>query len=39
MMLIGLFQFWGVALSYMVVWIGVEEFLYEGNVGFLGEML
>ena len=30
----------GVALScYMVVWIGVEEFLYKGNVGFLGEML
>ena len=30
----------GVALSYyMVVWIGVEEFLYNGNVGFLGEML
>ena len=29
----------GVALScYMVVWIGVEEFLYKGNVGFLGEM-
>ena len=24
---------------YMVVWIGVEEFLYKGNVGFLGEML
>ena len=23
----------------MVVWIGVEEFLYKGNVGFLGEML
>ena len=30
----------GVALCYfMVVWIGVEEFLYKGNVGFLGEML
>ena len=30
----------GVALScYMVVWIGVEEFLYKGNVGFLGEMM
>ena len=30
----------GVALScYMVVWIGVEKFLYKGNVGFLGEML
>ena len=29
----------GVARSYMVVWIGVEEFLYKGNVGFLGEML
>ena len=30
----------GVALScYMVVLIGVEEFLYKGNVGFLGEML
>ena len=30
----------GVALScYMVVWIGVEEFLYKGNVWFLGEML
>ena len=30
----------GFALSfYMVVWIGVEEFLYKGNVGFLGEML
>ena len=30
----------GVALScYMVVWIGVEEFLYKGNVEFLGEML
>ena len=30
----------GVALScYMFVWIGVEEFLYKGNVGFLGEML
>ena len=30
----------GVSLScYMVVWIGVEEFLYKGNVGFLGEML
>ena len=23
----------------MVVWIGVEEFVYKGNVGFLGEML
>ena len=31
---------WRVALScYMVVWISVEEFLYKGNVGFLGEML
>ena len=30
----------GVVLSYyMVVWIGVEEFLYKVNVGFLGEML
>ena len=30
----------GVALScYMVVWIGVEEFLYKGNIGFLWEML
>ena len=30
----------GVALScYMVVWITVEELLYKGNVGFLGEML
>ena len=30
----------GVALScYMVVWIDVEEFLYKGNVRFLGEML
>ena len=30
----------GVVLScYMVVWIGVEEFVYKGNVGFLGEML
>ena len=30
----------GVALScYMVVWIGVEEFFYKGNVGFLGKML
>ena len=30
----------GIALScYMVVWIGVEEFLYKGNVGFLEEML
>ena len=29
-----------VALScYMVVWIGVKEFLNKGNVGFLGEML
>ena len=29
-----------VALScYMDDWIGVEEFLYKGNVGFLGEML
>ena len=23
----------------MVVWIGVEEFLYKGIIGFLGEML
>ena len=23
----------------MVFWIGVEEFLCKGNVGFLGEML
>ena len=23
----------------MVVWIGVDEFLYKGNVGFLGEIL
>ena len=22
-----------------MVWIGVEKFLYKGNVGFLGEML
>ena len=22
-----------------MVWIGVEEFLYKGNIGFLGEML
>ena len=22
-----------------MVWIGVEEFLYKGNVGFLGEIL
>ena len=22
-----------------MVWIGVKEFLYKGNVGFLGEML
>ena len=22
-----------------MVWIGVEEFLYKGNAGFLGEML
>ena len=22
-----------------MVWIGVDEFLYKGNVGFLGEML
>ena len=22
-----------------MVWISVEEFLYKGNVGFLGEML
>ena len=22
-----------------MVWIDVEEFLYKGNVGFLGEML
>ena len=30
----------GVALScYMVVWIGVDKFLYKGNVGFIGEML
>ena len=30
----------GVALScYMVVWIGVEEFLYKENVRFLGKML
>ena len=29
----------GVALSYMVVWIDVEEVLYKGNVGFLGELL
>ena len=30
----------GVALiCYMVVWIGVEELLYKGNVRFLGEML
>ena len=30
----------GVALScYMVVWIGVEEFLYKGIVEFLGDML
>ena len=30
----------GVALScFMVVWIGVEEFLYEGNVRCLGKML
>ena len=30
----------GVALScYMVIWIGVEKFLYKGNVGFLGEIL
>ena len=21
-----------------MVWIGVEEFLYKGNVGFLGEL-
>ena len=29
-----------VALScYMVVWISVEDFLYKGNVWFLGEML
>ena len=29
----------GVTLSYyMVVWIGVEGFLYKGNVGFLREM-
>ena len=29
-----------VSLSfYMVVWIGVEEFLYKGNFEFLGEML
>ena len=30
----------GVALScYMVVWIGVDEFLYKRNIGFLGKML
>ena len=30
----------GVSLScYMVFWIGVDEFLYKRNVGFLGEML
>ena len=30
----------GVALScYTFVWIGVKEFLYKGNVGFLWEML
>ena len=30
----------GVALScYMVIWIGVEEFLYKRNVGFLGKFL
>ena len=23
----------------MVVWIGIEEFLYKGNVGFLGEIM
>ena len=23
----------------MVVWINVDEFLYKGNVGFLGEMV
>ena len=23
----------------MVFWIGVEEFLYKGNVGYLGDML
>ena len=35
-----MFGFRGVALScYMVVWINVKEFLYKGNVGFLGEML
>ena len=40
MMFIGLFQFLGVALScYMVVSIGVEEFLYKGNVGFLTMLL
>ena len=22
-----------------MVWIGVEEFLYKGNIGFLGELL
>ena len=22
-----------------MIWIGVDEFLYKGNVGFLGEML
>ena len=30
----------GAALScYMVVWISVEKFLYQGNIRFLGEML
>ena len=30
----------GAALScYMFVWIGVDKFLYKGNVGFLREML
>ena len=38
-----IFVCFGVVLGYfsrcIVVWIGVEEFLYKGNVGFLGEML
>ena len=30
----------GFALScYMVVWIGIEEFLYKENVWFLGEIM
>ena len=29
----------GCSKLFYVVWIGVEEFLYKGNVGFLGEML